>query len=102
VLQVIKGITHISNKDDFFAGLVRIQKQMSKSGVKASFTDTGLVEINGKLRIDPMSFSEIGKAQRQLILEATKKLSQETYTQEQFNQEVRCIMIILVVVFLQL
>jgi hypothetical protein len=91
VLQVIRGITHIGDKDDFFAGLVRVQKQLSKSGAKVAFTETGLVEINGELHLHPMDFSAIDKAQRQVILDATKNLSEGTWTHQQFNEEVRCI-----------
>jgi hypothetical protein len=89
MLQVIRGIAHINNRDDFFAGLVRVQKQLGKSGAKVSFTEAGQVEINGELHIHPMRFYEIDKMQRQVILEATKNLRQKTWTQEQFNQEVR-------------
>jgi hypothetical protein len=89
MLQVIRSIAHIDNKDDFFAGLVRVQKQLSKSGAKVSLTESGLVEINGELRLHPMQFSEIDKAQRQVILDATKNLSEGTWTQERFNQTVR-------------
>lgn len=89
VLQVIRGIAHISNKDEFFAGLVRVQKQFGKSGATVSFTDGGLVEINGHLEVHPMKFSGIDKVQRQVILDATKNLQKGTWTHEQFNQEVR-------------
>jgi hypothetical protein len=88
VLQVIKGITHIDNKDDFFAGLVRVDKQLNKSGAKVTFTDTGLVEINDGLHLHPMDFSDIDKAQRQVILDTTKKLSERSLTHQQFNKEV--------------
>jgi hypothetical protein len=88
VLQVIRGITHITDKDDFFAGLVRVQKQLSKSGAKVSFTETGLVNINGELHLHPMDFSEIDKVQRQVILDATKKLTEGSLTRQQFNKEV--------------
>jgi hypothetical protein len=91
VFQVIKGITHISNKDDFFAGLVRVQKQLSKSGAKVAFTETGLVEINSELQLHPMDFSKIDKAQRQVILDATTKLSDGSWTRQQFTEKVRCI-----------
>lgn len=89
MLQVIRGITHIDNKDDFFAGLVRVQKQLSKSGAKVSLTDSGLVEINGELHLHPMKFYDIDKVQRQVILDATKNLSEGTWTQERFNKTVR-------------
>ena len=89
VLQVIRGIAHISNKDDFFAGLVRVQKQMSKSGATVTLTERGLVEINGHLEVHPMEFSGINKVQRQVILDATKNIGTGTRTPEQFNQEVR-------------
>ncbi|PNF18695.1 hypothetical protein B7P43_G04997, partial [Cryptotermes secundus] len=87
--KVIRGINHITDKDDFFAGLVRVQKQLSRSGATVSFTDTGLVEINGGLQVHPMDFSEINKAQRQVILDATKKLSERILTRQQFNEEVK-------------
>jgi hypothetical protein len=88
VLQVIRGITHISDKDDFFAGLVRVKKQFSKSGTKVAFTETGLVEINSELQVHPMDFWEIDKAQRQVILDATKKVSEGTWTRQQLSEEV--------------
>jgi len=89
VLQVIRGIVHISDKDDFFAGLVRVQKQFGKSGAKVTLTDRGTVEINGQLEVHPMEFSAINKVQRQVILDATKNTRTGAWTQEQFNQEVR-------------
>ena len=89
VLQVIKSIVHIGDKDEFFAGLVRVQKQVGKSGATVTLTEKGLVEINGQLEVHPMEFSGIDKAQRQVILDATKNFRTGTWTQEQFNQEVR-------------
>jgi hypothetical protein len=89
VSQVIRGIAHIDNKDDFFAGLVRVQKQVGKSGATVTLTERGSVEINGHLEVHPMEFSGIDKVQRQVVLDATKNLRQGTWTQEQFNQEVR-------------
>jgi hypothetical protein len=89
VLQVIRGINHISDKDDFFAGLVRVQKQFGKSEAKVTLTDRGTVEINGHMEVHPMEFSGIDKVQRQVMLDATRNVRQGTWTQEQFNQEVR-------------
>lgn len=89
VLQVIRSIVHISDKDDFFAGLVRVQKQVGKSGATVTLTESGLVEINGQLEVHPMEFSGIDKVQRQVILDATKNIRTGTWTPEQFNQEVR-------------
>jgi hypothetical protein len=88
-LQVIRGIAHIGDKNDFFAGLVRVQKQLGKSGSKVAFTETGLVEINGELRVHPMDFSKIDKVQRQVILDGTKKLGEGAWSLEQFNEKVR-------------
>jgi len=88
VVQVIRSIVHIDNKDDFFAGLVRVQKQMGKSGATVTLTESGLVEINGHLEVHPMEFSGINKVQRQVILDATKNMRTQTWTQEQFNREV--------------
>jgi hypothetical protein len=89
VLQVIRCITQIDNKDDFFAGLVRVQKQYAKSGAKVTLTEKGLVNINGHLEVHPMDFSDINKAHRQVILDATKNIKIGTWTLEQYNQEVR-------------
>jgi hypothetical protein len=89
VLQVIRGIVHINDKDDFFAGLVRVQKQFGKSGATVTLTDRGTVEINGQLEVHPMEVSGINKVQRQVILDATKNIRTGTWTPEQFNQEVR-------------
>jgi len=89
LLQVIRSIVQISDKDDFFAGLVRVQKQVGKSGATVTLTERGLVEINGQLEVHPMEFSGINKVQRQVILDATKNIRTGTWTPEQFNQEVR-------------
>jgi len=89
VLQLIRSIVHISDKDDFFAGLVRVQKQVGKSGATVTLTERGTVEINGQLEVHPMEFSGINKDNRQVILDATKNVRMGTWTQEQFNQEVR-------------
>ena len=89
VAQVIRSIVHIDNKDDFFAGLVRVQKQVGKSGATVTLTEKGLVEINGHLEVHPMEFSGIDKVRRQVILDATKNIKTGIWNQEQFNQEVR-------------
>jgi hypothetical protein len=89
VVQVIRSIVHIDNKDDFFAGLVRVQKQVGKSGATVTLTEKGLVEINGHLEVHPMEFSAIDTDQRLAILDATRNIRTRTWTQEQFNQEVR-------------
>ena len=86
---MIRGITQISDKDNFFAGLVRVRSQVSKSESKVVLTDAGLVEINGELHVHPMRFWEIDKQQREFILGATKNLKQGVWTQKHFNQEVR-------------
>ncbi|KAJ4448625.1 hypothetical protein ANN_00015 [Periplaneta americana] len=86
--KVIRGITHIDNKDDFFAGLVRVQKQLGKSKASVKLTDNGMVSINDELHLHPMRFWEIDKMQRQVILDATKNLNQGAWTQEQFDLEV--------------
>ena len=88
ILQVIRGITQISDKDNFFAGLVRVRKQFAQNNAKVVLTDTGLVEINGELHLHPMKFWEIDTVQRKFILDATKNLNQGVWTQERFNQEV--------------
>jgi hypothetical protein len=88
VLQVIRSIAHISNKDDFFAGLVRVQKQYAKSGAKVTLTEQGLVNIDGHLEVHPMDFSDINKVHRQVILDATRNIRTGAWTLEQYNQEV--------------
>ncbi|XP_069701501.1 uncharacterized protein [Periplaneta americana] len=89
--KVIRGITHIDNKDDFFAGLVRVQKQLGKSKASVKLTDNGMVSINDELHLHPMRFWEIEKVQRQVILDATKNLNQGAWTQEQFDLEMQTI-----------
>lgn len=87
--KVIRSIVHIDNKDDFFAGLVRVQKQVGKSEATVTLTEKGLVEINGHLEVHPMEFSGIDKVQRQVILDATKNIKTGTWSQEQFNREMQ-------------
>ncbi|KAJ9598790.1 hypothetical protein L9F63_026676, partial [Diploptera punctata] len=86
---VIRGINNISNKDDFFAGLVRVRSQFSNKNAKVVLTETGLVEINGELHLHPMKFWEINKLQREFILDATKNLNEGIWTQEHFNKEMQ-------------
>ncbi|KAJ9598350.1 hypothetical protein L9F63_010966 [Diploptera punctata] len=87
--RVIRGINNISNKDDFFAGLVRVRSQFSNKNAKVVLTETGLVEINGELHLHPMKFWEINKLQREFILDATKNLNEGIWTQEHFNKEMQ-------------
>lgn len=55
--EIIRGIRSITNKDDFFAGVVRSRKILSASNAEVTFKD-GYATINNDVKIDPMEFSQ--------------------------------------------
>ncbi|XP_067013230.2 uncharacterized protein [Anabrus simplex] len=82
--KVIRSLRTIENKDDFFAGLVRSDKDFRKTGSKVKFTENGLVEINSQFKIDPMKFAQISRDQRQIILKATQNLANGNLSHQDF------------------
>ncbi|XP_058808458.1 uncharacterized protein LOC131674033 isoform X2 [Phymastichus coffea] len=70
--QIIKSLTKISNKDEFFAILVKNRKLFASTNTQLSFTD-GQIQINGVSLVSPSTFTSMSKENIvSLIKQATK------------------------------
>lgn len=66
--EVISGINNIQDKDNFFAGLARRNKEFNKNNVKYTLTKDGKVLLNSVHTIDPSDFANLGTSDRITIL----------------------------------
>ncbi|XP_058808441.1 uncharacterized protein LOC131674025 isoform X2 [Phymastichus coffea] len=70
--QIIKSLTKISNKDEFFATIVQNRKLFAFTNTQLSFTD-GQIQINGVSLLSPSTFTSMSKENIvSLIKQATK------------------------------
>ncbi|XP_023245581.1 uncharacterized protein LOC106637191 isoform X2 [Copidosoma floridanum] len=58
--QIIRSLTKISNKDEFFATMVQNRKTFASTGTQLSFAE-GQVQINGVTLINPSAFASMSK-----------------------------------------
>ncbi|KAJ8683146.1 hypothetical protein QAD02_018938 [Eretmocerus hayati] len=58
--QIIRSLTKISNRDEFFATMVQNRKTFASTGTQLSFAE-GQVQINGITLISPSTFSSMSK-----------------------------------------
>ncbi|XP_008201867.1 uncharacterized protein LOC100678274 [Nasonia vitripennis] len=58
--QIIRSLTKISNKDEFFATMVQNRKIFATAGTQLSFAD-GQVQVNGVTLISPSTFASMSK-----------------------------------------
>lgn len=68
--EIIKGIQNIANRDQFFAGIVKINKNLNKMGAKYTINADGKVVINSVSIIDPIEFNQMNVMDRQVSLTA--------------------------------
>ncbi|KPJ02826.1 hypothetical protein RR46_10029 [Papilio xuthus] len=63
-VEVIKGIKTIANKDQFFADVLRINKDVNQHKLRISMTSDGQVNLNAQHKFNPTELSGIGKEVR--------------------------------------
>lgn len=66
--EVISGIQKISDPDNFFAGLAKINKDLNDNNARFIINSDGKVSINSNYIIDPTEFSTLSSAERSTIL----------------------------------
>ncbi|CAG9786143.1 unnamed protein product [Diatraea saccharalis] len=59
--EVIKGIKSIINKDQYFADVLRINKEVNQHKLRISMTADGNVNLNAQHKYNPSLLSSIGK-----------------------------------------
>lgn len=62
--EVIKGIKNIANKDQYFADVLRINKDVNQHKLRISMTADGQVNLNGQYKFNPSKLYDMGKASR--------------------------------------
>ncbi|VVD00827.1 unnamed protein product [Leptidea sinapis] len=62
--EVIKGIKIISNKDQFFSSVLRINKDVNEHKLRISMTSDGRVNLNQAYKIDPADLTTLSKEGR--------------------------------------
>ncbi|KPJ08108.1 hypothetical protein RR48_12847 [Papilio machaon] len=62
--EVIKGIKTIADKDQFFADVLRINKDVNQHKLRISMTSDGQVNLNAQHKFNPAELSSMGKEVR--------------------------------------
>ncbi|CAK1596182.1 unnamed protein product [Parnassius mnemosyne] len=62
--EVIQGIKNIVNKDQYFADILRINKDINQHKLRISMTADGRVNLNAQHNFNPSDLSNIGKVER--------------------------------------
>lgn len=62
--EVIRGIKNIVNKDQYFADVLRINKDLNEHKLRISMTADGHVNLNAQHKFDPALLSSMGKEGR--------------------------------------
>lgn len=62
--EVIKGIQSIFDKDQYFADVLRINKDVNQHKLRISMTSDGSVNLNAQHKYDPALLSNLGKEGR--------------------------------------
>lgn len=62
--EVIKGIKNIVNKDQYFADVLRINKDINQHKLRISMTSDGQVNLNAQHKFNPSELYNIGKEGR--------------------------------------
>lgn len=65
--EVINGIKNISNKDQFFADVVRMNKDLNAHKLRISMTSDGQVNLNTQYKFNPSELSGLGKEGRSQV-----------------------------------
>ncbi|XP_012271951.1 uncharacterized protein LOC105695179 [Orussus abietinus] len=82
--EIIRGIRNISNKDEFFASMVRLRKTFNRTKSNAWFKD-GNVVINGKDLIDPIKFSQLPRNERVQLINGVLEQSSNISVRQKRN-----------------
>ncbi|XP_053607475.1 uncharacterized protein LOC128673563 isoform X2 [Plodia interpunctella] len=62
--EVIRGIKNIGNKDQYFADVLRINKDVNQHKLRISITADGEVNLNAQHKFNPSELSSLGKEGR--------------------------------------
>lgn len=62
--EVIKGIKNIIDKDQYFADVLRINKDVNEHKLRISMTADGRVNLNAQHKFEPSQLSALGKVER--------------------------------------
>ncbi|XP_013199756.2 uncharacterized protein LOC106142516 isoform X2 [Amyelois transitella] len=62
--EVIQGIKNIANKDQYFADVLRINKDVNQHKLRISMTADGEVNLNAQHKFSPSELSSLGKEGR--------------------------------------
>lgn len=68
-VEVIKGIKNIVDKDQYFADILRINKELNEHKLRISMTSDGQVNLNAQHKLHPSDFHSIGKQERMHLFE---------------------------------
>lgn len=63
-VEVIKGIKNIANKDQYFADILRINRELNEHKLRISMTSDGQVNLNSQHKFHPSDLYIIGKEER--------------------------------------
>lgn len=67
--EVIKGIKNIADKDQYFADILRINKELNEHKMRISMTSDGQVNLNAQHKFHPSDLHTIGKQERIQLFE---------------------------------
>lgn len=62
--EVIRGLRNIANKDQYFADVLKINKDINQHKLKISMTPDGKVNLNSQHKFDPTELHSLGKEGR--------------------------------------
>lgn len=68
--EVIKGIKNIIDKDQYFADILRINKELNEHKMRISMTSDGQVNLNAQHKFHPSDLHNIGKQERLQLFES--------------------------------
>lgn len=69
--EITEGIKRIANPDEFFAGMVKINKDLNKMNANYTINADGKVVINNLTVIDPVEFKQMNFNEREVYLSAS-------------------------------
>lgn len=69
-VEVIKGIKNIVDKDQYFADILRINKELNEHKLRISMTSDGQVNLNAQHKFHPSDLHSIGKQERIQLFES--------------------------------
>lgn len=76
--EVIRGIKNIANKDEFFASVLRTNKELNQHKIRISMTEDGQVNLNAQHKFDPTDLYKLGKEGRSELFNSMEPTSLAT------------------------